>query len=193
MGNEIVRFDPNNRRLVPADNSRRVMNEALERLRRADGVVLPKPKTELVVQQQNPAPLLPRVNGEVIDLPRLCAVHDRYYVARYIRDSKGQITFAQTIRMVDSLRDQYEGPRNGIKTLLTSQLHDEYCPWCGAHGYGAVKCGKCHAEVCFGRSDTKGNFRCTDRCGGHGKMVEQDWIQKGLVPGIRSNVSLFSK
>ncbi len=59
------------------------------------------------------------MNGEVVDLPRLCAVHDRYYIARYIRDSKGQITFAQTIRMVDSLREQYEGPRNGIKTLLS--------------------------------------------------------------------------
>jgi hypothetical protein len=193
MANEIVRYNPNNRGLVPTDNSRRVMNEALERLRRADGLVLPKPKTELVVQKQNPAPVIARANGEVIDLPRICAVHDRYYVARYIRDSKGQITFAQTIRMVESLRDQYEGSRNGIKTLSTGQLHDESCPWCGAHGYGAVKCGKCHAEVCFGRTDTKDNFRCTDRCGGGGKMVAEDRIQKGLAPAIRSNFSFFSR
>src|ERR1700679_3592275 len=51
--------------------------------------------------------------GGVVDLPRVCAVHDKPYVARYVMGADGRFRHGQTIKVTRALwRVQYEGNQN---------------------------------------------------------------------------------
>jgi hypothetical protein len=119
--------------------------------------------------------------GDVIDLPRICAVHDKPYAARYVRGNDGVFRHAQTIRITETLGDQYSG--NGIG-LSSKYWQEESCPWCGGHGAGGIRCGRCRYEICYGK--TQGRFfRCRSSCGSSGNIVSEDRTQEGLRPSLQ--------
>lgn len=139
-----------------------------------------------------PAPVLPaRTNGngstaimragDVVDLPRICAVHDRPYAARYVIGADGRYRHAQTIKVTEALfLGQYAG--NPHKAVVPCEATaDETCPWCGASGFGSIRCGVCHCEICYGR--TAGLFfRCRPSCPGQGNMVWISEPHEGVKP-----------
>jgi len=129
----------------------------------------------------SPAPS-PR-GGEVVDLPRICAVHDRPYAARYVAGTDGRFRHAQTIGVTEALYlGQYADGLNPTRFLNSGDLGDETCPWCGASGFGSVRCGTCNREICFGKTVGR-YFRCRDSCGGQGTMVSEFRAHEGVTPG----------
>jgi len=130
---------------------------------------------------QPPAPL--RRGGEIVDLPRICAVHDKPYAARYVSGADGRFHYAQTIKVTEALYlEQYADNRGQVWTLQDRELGEEFCPWCGGHGRGSVCCGTCGKEICYGKSVGR-YFRCRDSCGGEGTMVPQGRTHTGVKPG----------
>jgi hypothetical protein len=176
MASELVKVSRHDLALPAKSDARRVMDEALARLR---------PSVEIEKRQSQSIIIRPsRMNAvDVIDLPRLCSVHDRFYVARYVRGSGGRFGHAQTFRMTEALRDQYESGAKSPDTMASANCAEEACAWCGAHGLGAVRCGTCRVEVCYGRTVGK-YFQCTKRCGGKGKMKSSQREQKGICPSL---------
>jgi hypothetical protein len=182
---ELIRYNGNTSTgLVKAGEARRVMDEALAKMRSKDA-----PPAPIIERGTGPTPLpmernrKPSAQIEEIDLPRVCAVHDRYYVARYLRDPKGNVSFGQTFRVTESLSDQYQAGM-AAATIPGRACREESCPWCGAHGFGAVKCENCGAEVCYGRTDAKRHFHCRPSCGCDGKLTTKRRELKGIHPYI---------
>jgi hypothetical protein len=130
--------------------------------------------------------------GEVVDLLRFCALHDRPYVARYIQGGEGSYRFSQAIQVTRrSHRDQYE--RNAQSLLVNSRdlTGDEVCAWCRARGEElgfskSIWCGNCHCQICFGRTTADGYFHCRTSCGSEGQLGRPtDRPQQGFRPEIR--------
>jgi hypothetical protein len=148
-----------------------------------------QPVKELVVKQAARLPAVTTAKaevissgaGDVIDLPRICAVHDKPYAARYVRGNDGVFRHAQTIRVTETLGEQYTG--NGIG-LSSKYWQEESCPWCGAHGSGSIQCGRCRYEICHGKTQGK-FFRCRNSCGSSGNIVSEDRTQEGFKPSLR--------
>lgn len=147
----------------PIDENRRALNEALALLKPA-----PPARTQAA--------------GEIVDLPRLCGVHEgRAYAARYVRGSDGRFHHAQTIKVTEALfLGQYAD--SAQKAVVPGEdITDETCPWCGASGFGSIHCGTCGHEVCYGR--TAGRFfRCRLSCGGKGNMTTDNRAHVGVAP-----------
>ena len=121
--------------------------------------------------------------GEVVDLPRICAVHDKPYAARYIADADGRFRYAQTIRVTEALYlEQYADAGGDVRLLHSHELGEEFCPWCGGHGRGSVRCGTCGKEICHGKVVGR-YFRCRESCGGEGTMSPQARTHTGVTPG----------
>jgi hypothetical protein len=168
MSKEVVKWHP--AALVPGSK----MDTALAKLRQTEQV-------ERRARQTPPA-LSPRA-GEVVDLPRMCAVHDKPYTARYVAGGDGCFHYAQTIRVTEALfLEQYADSVGQTRLLQGNELAEEFCPWCGAHGCGSVRCGSCGKEVCYGKTVGR-YFRCRDSCGGQGTMVPEARTHQGVTPG----------
>ena len=152
------------------------MDTALEKLHRS-GELQPPRRGQTAV---SPAPS-PR-GGEVVDVPRRCAVHDiRTYAARYILGNDGRFHYAQTIKVTESLYLGQYADNPERRLVPASDIAEETCPWCGASGFGAVRCGDCGLEICYGR--TVGRFfRCRPSCGGQGTMVSEPRSSEGVAP-----------
>lgn len=127
----------------------------------------------------------PPSSSDVIDLPRICAVHDMPYIARYVRGADDWLHHAQTIQVTRHLyRTQYEAAEGVI--VDAADLDEEACAWCGARGFGSLSCGKCKAEICYGRVTIEGFVRCRDSCGlarWMGKAVVRP--HEGVRPRLR--------
>lgn len=146
-----------------------------------DALATYKPRPLEVKAPPQPAPI-ETTPLTVVDLPRICALHNRFYVARYIREGNGKWKHAQTIRVTEILYHlQYQG--NGSGACVEGSLSDETCPWCGASGFGAVLCSKCHSEICYGLT-TLGYFRCRRGCPGKGWIKRLPRIERGAVPRL---------
>ncbi len=168
MSGAMVKWRPGLPAKLSPEEQQRVISEALELLRRP----LPAPRSH----SANLA-----AAGEIADLQRICAVHAMPYAARYIRCADGRFRHAQTIRVTQALYlGQYA--ENGVRCLVPSEdIIDETCPWCGASGFGAVLCSRCHTEVCYGR--TTGSFvRCY--CGHQGHMISEFRSNEGVSPRL---------
>lgn len=195
MGTELTKWNGGKpvKASAAVENNRRVTETALALLRSAvperrrgedeDHEIGPYGRSHNVLTA-SPAP----ASCEVVDLPRVCAVHDMPYAARYVRSKHGSFRHAQTIKVTESLYlGQYADNRN-TSVVPCEDLAEETCPWCGACGRGAVLCGVCRKEVCYGR--TTGNFfRCRESCKGSGNMVPQARRNEGLVPSCRRDAS----
>lgn len=167
MAGELVKWKPGLPAKPSPETQRRVISEALELLR-------------------SPLARRNRTGGaaradEIADLQRMCAVHTMPYAARYILGTDGRFRHAQTVRVTEALYlGQYaESCRSCV--VATEDIGDESCPWCGASGFGAVLCSRCHTEVCYGRT-TGRFFRC--HCGHQGNMVSEARLHAGVTPRL---------
>jgi hypothetical protein len=152
----------------PVDENRRAISEALALLK-------PSPARSNFAEVVHAA--------EVVDLPRVCAVHDRPYAARYVIGQEGRYRFAQTIRVTEALFALQYADSTLRAVLPCESLADETCPWCGASGFAAVLCGRCGAEVCYGKT-TGRDFRCRASCGHKSTMSSEPRTLRGVVPGL---------
>ncbi len=142
-------------------------------------------QSALAIRSEPPPPVAaePRKRVTEVDLPRVCAVHGRGYISRYVSDAKGRFHYAQSFRFKEHFGDQYED--STAATVPNDQLADEACPWCGAVGLGSIKCGTCHMEICYGRTTAAGQFTCRDACTGSGRLAPKNRDMQGYVPGMR--------
>lgn len=126
--------------------------------------------------------------GEVIWLPRLCALYGEGWVASYIAGADGRLSFMEAIRMPERLWRQHEGDTLKREVEVDDQSKEE-CPWCGAtyrHWSSPVHCSGCGNRVCFGRTTADDYFRCY--CGSEGKLRERRSPQFGFTPALRHGV-----
>jgi hypothetical protein len=166
MGNELVKWQP---REIEAGKK---MDTALARLQAG----------EVKTRGGAATPALPsRSCGVVVDLARICAVHGKPYASRYIAGPDGRFQYSQGIRVTESLYLEQYADCLSVARLNSSDLAEECCPWCGGHGFGAVRCGSCRKEICYGKV-TGRYFRCRDSCGGGGTMKPQDRMHEGVTP-----------
>ena len=174
--NELVKYRPP---AITASGSR--MDAVLARLHSGSG------KGELIPSRRV------ETRPEVVDLQRVCAVHDRPYAARYVLGRDGRYRHAQTIRVTEALFDrQYAEGEAGRLWLDDDFLAEETCPWCGASGFGAVFCrGGCEAHVCYGKTVRK-YFRCRRSCGHEGRLQPARIPQLGMTPGCGSDKDSYS-
>lgn len=177
MGGELVRKGSSDHALVPVTAARKAMNDALVHLRGGATIELRPQETRIIPPS--------RTAGEIVDLPRVCAVHDRPYVARYIRNSGKKFELAQTFRIEEWQCDQYVAGKHEMRGVPASDCQEESCPWCGAHGFGAVHCEACDGQVCHGRTNRATRyFRCRDSCGSSGTLTPDKRTMCGLAPGF---------
>ena len=80
MNNKLVKWDGRNQQLLPFSEARAIMDRALGRSRESNALKAAAPRASIAHQKA----------GELIDLPRMCSVHDRPYVSRYIRNQSGR-------------------------------------------------------------------------------------------------------
>ena len=134
-----------------------------------------RPAAQSITTPARPYPGLP------VDLPRKCAVHGKPYAARYVFGDDGRFSLGSMIDVTGALyMRQYAGNQNMV-IVPDADLEDETCPLCGASGFGAVLCGACKAEVCYGRT-AAGYFRCHPSCTGHGVIRPVARVARGVVP-----------
>ena len=169
MSNSLVKWTP------PASDDRRKMDTALAKFDRG----------QIAKGRRQPAwgdvSVVKPVAGVVVDLLRICAIHDKPYMARYVTGDDGRFRHAQTFRLTETLLDgQYNA--NERRVIANADLAEESCPWCGGHGFGSVRCGKCGWEICYGKT-TGRYFRCRDWCPGEGNIIPTDRPNEGLTPG----------
>lgn len=170
MSHEIVKWRPS--------NTGRKIDEAIAEIRRCE-IRKAEPAE---IRQRQPEKFGNGTPGEVLDLPRVCAIHDKPWSARYIRGRNGHFHYAQTVRVTEALYlSQYAECGNARQDLPVNDLGDETCPWCGASGFGAVRCGGCKRDVCYGRT-VSGYFRCRPSCGHEGKIVRSNYRVAGISP-----------
>jgi hypothetical protein len=124
----------------------------------------------------------PGAVGELIWLPRLCAVTGEFWYASYIRNADRRFHFGETARL----------PRHSAKNLSpdAARLSEfincsrECCPCCGAtyRGWsGPVYC-HCGSKVCFGRTTEDDYFRCC--CGVEGQLHPVPFHEVGFTPTL---------
>ncbi len=123
-------------------------------------------------------------SATVIDLPRVCAVHDQPYIARYVAQGNEPYRFAQCIRFTESLGDQYRDSARNLQ-IYGIEFGEEGCAWCGANGFGAIRCSSCGAEVCYGKTTARRYFNCRASCQAHGTLVDNDRPIYGVRPQLR--------
>jgi len=132
--------------------------------------------------RRSPPALSPRA-GEVRDVVRICAMRDEPWAARYVAGADGCFYYAQSIKITEALYlEHYADASSDVRLLHSHELGEEFCPWCGGHGRGSVRCGTCGKEICYGKSVGR-YFRCRDSCGGQGTMVPQARTRTGVIPG----------
>ena len=131
------------------------------------------------------SPLLdPIVPGTPVDLLRICAVHDRPWIARYISHPRGSY-LAQTFPLTRSVyRHQYADNQN-TGTVPSYCLEPESCPCCGActpDGFiASVLCNLCGMYACYGLTvDTM--FHCRRSCGLRNYIKPATLDETGIIP-----------
>jgi hypothetical protein len=118
----------------------------------------------------------------VVDLLRVCAVHDRPWAARYVAGDGGIFHYADSVAITETLfRRQYAGGKRVI--VPSSCIGEETCAWCGVSRTGAVYCPACKSLVCYGRTVVK-EFRCRPSCGNAGRLEPTHITYEGIVPEV---------
>jgi hypothetical protein len=109
--------------------------------------------------------------GETYELPRVCAMFDKPYLARYTRGADGLFRFVETVKVESGTGAGKGSAAQKAVTLKFSEISKDSpssrCPWCGAKG-GVVICYACNAWVCRSKTtkrDGEDYFRCRASCG----------------------------
>lgn len=167
MAGELVKWKP------AGELARRKIDQALELVGKALESQAPPGKSPVI--RTEPVVVVPEAHVEIVDLARVCAVHDRPYAARYQRID-GRFRLAQTFIVTDMMwQAQYSNQYDRKFARVSGRdLGDEHCPWCGAHSTflghpGPVYCTECTARVCYGRT-VDNYFRCRASCRCEGKL-----------------------
>lgn len=172
MSKELVKWQ------LPESEAGRKIDNALVRLGNDRAPQKPGRPAEIETRRTQRA-----LDGEVIDVLRTCAVHDKVYVARYVSDASGRFQYSQTIKVTEAL---FLGQYADSQVLFNSfDAAEECCPWCGSSGFGSVRCGKCGKEICFGKTTAR-YFRCRSSCGSQGTLGPPVRRQEaGVTPSLR--------
>lgn len=136
------------------------------------------PASKIVASGAKPAPLTTGAS-EVIEAPRVCAMFDKPWVARYIRGERGLFRLMDTVKP-DSGNTAGAGKGSAAEkpvTLKSAEIsrdsEPERCAWCGIKGK-PVFCENCEAWVCrsqVSERDGKEYFRCRASCASEGFLT----------------------
>ncbi len=117
--------------------------------------------------------ITPASSGETYDLPRVCAMFDKPYLARYTRGAGGLFRLAETVKLESAGAVGQTGGQKSV-TLAFAEISEdspqERCPWCGLKG-ALIICSKCDCWVCRSQVTKRGKdeyFRCRKSCGAEG-------------------------
>jgi hypothetical protein len=108
-------------------------------------------------------------SGEIIELPRVCAMFDKPYIARYVRGADGLFRLLETAKFENSTGKR-SVPKKRVNLSSSQKASDgpeERCSWCGVSG-APVNCGQCEMWVCSGqlrKQNGRDYFRCRASCG----------------------------
>jgi hypothetical protein len=129
--------------------------------------------------------------NEVIELPRVCGMFDKPWIARYVRGERGLFRLMDTAKP-ESDAGRGKGSAAKDVTLKTSQIaresEQERCPWCGVKG-APILCEACSSWVCRSQvSERDGGkyFRCRASCGSEGGLIPVTEGFKGRVANTPS-------
>jgi hypothetical protein len=133
-----------------------------------------------------PAPVATDAN-EVIELPRVCGMFDKPWIARYVRGERGLFRLMDTAKPDSSeVRGKGSAAAKDV-TLKTSQItrdsEQERCPWCGVKG-ALILCEACSSWVCRSQVTERNGenyFRCRASCGSEGGLTPVTEGFKGHV------------
>lgn len=144
--------------------------------------------SEVAASGAKPAPLATGAS-DVIEVPRVCAMFDKPWVARYVRGARGLFRLMDTVKS-DGGSTAGAGKGNAAArdvTLTGSETsrdsEPERCPWCGVKGT-LVLCESCDAWVCRSQvSERQGGdyFRCRASCGNAGILTNTTEGYKGRL------------
>ena len=124
--------------------------------------------------------------GEVLWLPRLCALLEKGWVHSYITDGCGRFSPGESIRMPEE-RWRHFRQNQTLRAVDIGDTSQEECAWCGAtcRGWnGPVFCTQCHTLVCFGRTTIDDYFHCRPSCGKEGQLHGIRREEFGFVPAL---------
>jgi len=166
--------------------------QGLQRTSRAEPVrilrALPPPQTtdefDLEVRCQSNG--LQR-SGELLWLPRVCAVTGEGWVHSYIYDGRGGFRPGEGVCMPKNRWRLYSQGVN-LHAVDVGDMSDEECPYCGAtcRGWnGPIHCTQCNALVCFGRTTADRYFHCRASCGAEGQLKADERQEFGFVPTLQ--------
>jgi len=129
--------------------------------------------------------------GETYELPRVCAMFDKPYVARYTRGAGGLFRLAETVKLEAGGNAGKKSAAPKAVTLQQTEISrdspHERCAWCGVKSY-LVHCSKCRAWVCAGRVSKRPDgryFLCRASCGAKGLLSDTDDGYNGSKEEIR--------
>jgi hypothetical protein len=122
--------------------------------------------------------------GEVIELPRVCSIFDKPYVARYRRGQDGALVLldVQPIRTVATPGRGSAAPISVPANAIDDS--QERCPWCSNKGQ-PVRCDNCASWLCHGGVSKKHGgglwFQCRASCGTNGDIgaPPERWTWEG--------------
>lgn len=123
------------------------------------------------------------VPGDTCELSFFCAVHDKPYRLRFIRQDSGLFHCVESLKLQPANACRGETQKGGgLESLRVEEFDDEStpCPWCGAGGFYYCQ-NNCGALVCGGLS--RGNsFRCRASCGAEWVGVPLEEVQAVTNP-----------
>jgi hypothetical protein len=125
--------------------------------------------------------------GEVLWLPRLCALTEEGWVQTYISDGRGVFKPGGSIRMPEQRWRQFRQSAT-LQAVSVGDMSQEECAWCGAtcRGWnGPVFCTQCHALLCFGRTTITNYFYCRPSCGNEGQLQGRRRDEFGFMPALQ--------
>lgn len=115
--------------------------------------------------------ITPASSGETYELPRVCAMFDKPYLARYVRGAGGLFRLSETVKLesAGAAVGQTIGQKSVTLTFaeISKDSPQERCPWCGVKG-ALIICSKCNCWVCRSQVTKRGKdelFRCRKSCG----------------------------
>jgi hypothetical protein len=148
-----------------------------------------KERRAAIIRERNEVGLSGKARaGEVVDLLRTCALHDKFYMARYVGDANGIFQYAQSFRAsLELRRAQYGRREQRVVPIEFTKVGEEACAWCGAVGHSAILCKKCGRLVCYGRTVARRQFLCRPSCGQSGQLLLEVRSETGMVPSLDPN------
>jgi hypothetical protein len=181
--NFLEKYCGNEKGLTPVSDDRRVMDEALARLRQHEVI---EPDATAKAHQA-----LACTPPDIVEVARICAVHDKPYIAIYRRGENGLFICSRTMRLTaEGNPRECAAAENSITldfSLLDPNGAGESCPWCKAAAkialgrrLNSVWCGGCRAFVCLGRTE-ENYFRCRDSCRCAGELAARWVASEGIA------------